>query len=123
MQHESQHEAGEDDEVPETIQERTQRTPDRYGPLRINHHERNHIMGIKIDTDYTGNPDHYVREHIANDAEKLVDISRLLTRPATTITVYNLRSEEHTSELQSRGHLVCRLLLEKKNKTARSLLV
>src|SRR2546422_7998412 len=27
------------------------------------------------------------------------------------------RSEEHTSELQSRLHLVCRLLLEKKNKT------
>src|SRR5690625_5644268 len=27
------------------------------------------------------------------------------------------RSEEHTSELQSRGHLVCRLLLEKKNDT------
>src|SRR5690625_5411738 len=26
-----------------------------------------------------------------------------------------LRSEEHTSELQSRGHLVCRLLLEKRN--------
>src|SRR3989442_5639325 len=26
-----------------------------------------------------------------------------------------LRSEEHTSELQSRPHLVCRLLLEKKN--------
>src|SRR5437870_7358971 len=29
-----------------------------------------------------------------------------------------LRSEEHTSELQSRGHLVCRLLLEKKKYTA-----
>src|SRR5690625_5353040 len=29
------------------------------------------------------------------------------------------RSEEHTSELQSRGHLVCRLLLEKKNHTVR----
>src|SRR5437870_10046696 len=28
-----------------------------------------------------------------------------------------VRSEEHTSELQSRGHLVCRLLLEKKNKS------
>src|SRR5207253_10574099 len=28
-----------------------------------------------------------------------------------------LRSEEHTSELQSRGHLVCRLLLEKKKKS------
>src|SRR5687768_17688385 len=29
---------------------------------------------------------------------------------------YEERSEEHTSELQSRLHLVCRLLLEKKNK-------
>src|SRR5437870_7983456 len=29
-------------------------------------------------------------------------------------TIGSLRSEEHTSELQSRGHLVCRLLLEKK---------
>src|SRR5690625_872250 len=27
---------------------------------------------------------------------------------------FGVRSEEHTSELQSRGHLVCRLLLEKK---------
>src|SRR5207253_10574297 len=27
-----------------------------------------------------------------------------------------MRSEEHTSELQSRGHLVCRLLLEKKKR-------
>src|SRR2546422_7131528 len=30
------------------------------------------------------------------------------------------RSEEHTSELQSRLHLVCRLLLEKKKQVARS---
>src|SRR3989442_10509534 len=30
-----------------------------------------------------------------------------------------LRSEEHTSELQSRPHLVCRLLLEKKKKKTR----
>src|SRR2546422_7994120 len=29
----------------------------------------------------------------------------------------DVRSEEHTSELQSRLHLVCRLLLEKKTKT------
>src|SRR5690606_39783184 len=29
-----------------------------------------------------------------------------------------MRSEEHTSELQSRENLVCRLLLEKKNNTA-----
>src|SRR2546422_8520998 len=32
--------------------------------------------------------------------------------------VENLRSEEHTSELQSRLHLVCRLLLEKKKNTS-----
>src|SRR5690625_4482200 len=31
-----------------------------------------------------------------------------------------VRSEEHTSELQSRGHLVCRLLLEKKKKKKRN---
>src|SRR5690625_5438455 len=31
-----------------------------------------------------------------------------------------LRSEEHTSELQSRGHLVCRLLLEKKKQKGTS---
>src|SRR2546428_4964952 len=31
------------------------------------------------------------------------------------------RSEEHTSELQSRSDLVCRLLLEKKNKSPRQL--
>src|SRR2546427_8877356 len=35
-----------------------------------------------------------------------------LARPAE-----GLRSEEHTSELQSQSNLVCRLLLEKKNKT------
>src|SRR2546422_6761151 len=33
-----------------------------------------------------------------------------------------LRSEEHTSELQSRLHLVCRLLLEKKKRTRRKCL-
>src|SRR5215813_11837156 len=32
------------------------------------------------------------------------------------LLVHEARSEEHTSELQSRPHLVCRLLLEKKNK-------
>src|SRR5690625_5669739 len=34
-----------------------------------------------------------------------------LLKPKWLMTI---RSEEHTSELQSRGHLVCRLLLEKK---------
>src|SRR5439155_4944542 len=33
------------------------------------------------------------------------------------------RSEEHTSELQSRGHLVCRLLLEKKKKKKKKIII
>src|SRR2546422_3228401 len=40
-----------------------------------------------------------------------------LARAASTAgSTTSPRSEEHTSELQSRLHLVCRLLLEKKNK-------
>src|SRR5690625_6989118 len=36
---------------------------------------------------------------------------------ARRVRKYIMRSEEHTSELQSRGHLVCRLLLEKKKES------
>src|SRR5690625_5724894 len=39
----------------------------------------------------------------------------------TILLAFNSRSEEHTSELQSRGHLVCRLLLEKKNQPPNAL--
>src|SRR3712207_9333415 len=35
--------------------------------------------------------------------------------PQTPAATWSARSEEHTSELQSRQYLVCRLLLEKKN--------
>src|SRR5690625_6383190 len=44
--------------------------------------------------------------------QHLVAVARL--HPGTQILDADERSEEHTSELQSRGHLVCRLLLEKK---------
>src|SRR2546422_2078269 len=54
-------------------------------------------------------------------------ISRVVFQPAPVLEHQHsgsgeppddrLRSEEHTSELQSRLHLVCRLLLEKKKKT------
>src|SRR5690625_6632022 len=40
--------------------------------------------------------------------------SRYGIRSIPTIGLFKDRSEEHTSELQSRGHLVCRLLLDKK---------
>src|SRR5690625_5422955 len=35
----------------------------------------------------------------------------------SVLLAHDFRSEEHTSELQSRGHLVCRLLLEKNKLT------
>src|SRR5207253_10256057 len=38
-----------------------------------------------------------------------------MQNPERLVLDFAGRSEEHTSELQSRGHLVCRLLLEKKN--------
>src|SRR5438552_14122516 len=40
-----------------------------------------------------------------------------LAKAFAFLAVGNIRSEEHTSELQSPDHLVCRLLLEKKKKT------
>src|SRR5437870_13854075 len=52
----------------------------------------------------------------------MTDDRARLSRTAFTSSVgmsfqwFLMRSEEHTSELQSRGHLVCRLLLEKKKK-------
>src|SRR5690625_7109698 len=42
-----------------------------------------------------------------------------LVQGGDTTRIENIeRSEEHTSELQSRGHLVCRLLLEKKKRNS-----
>src|SRR6266700_5987059 len=49
-----------------------------------------------------------------------IDLNRQYLQPRAAETVAHigwLRSEEHTSELQSRENLVCRLLLEKKKKT------
>ena len=47
-----------------------------------------------------------------------VTLHPILTIPADIKVVFiDSRSEEHTSELQSRPHLVCRLLLEKKKAT------
>src|SRR5690625_2588878 len=45
---------------------------------------------------------------------QLVNACQQFTLPLYPFRFGKVRSEEHTSELQSRGHLVCRLLLEKK---------
>src|SRR5207253_6563290 len=49
--------------------------------------------------------------------EQRRDVLRLVSSATRPDDETRQRSEEHTSELQSRGHLVCRLLLEKKKKT------
>src|SRR5690625_6418382 len=59
-------------------------------------------------------PVHVAAEIKDFDAGKY--ISKRDLRKMDLFTQY-ARSEEHTSELQSRGHLVCRLLLEKKKNT------
>src|SRR5690554_7481327 len=46
-----------------------------------------------------------------------------LIHPFDFVNLGGPRSEEHTSELQSRPHLVCRLLLEKKNKFVRDVVI
>src|SRR5690554_5062963 len=51
------------------------------------------------------------------DGTRLPDKLRLAWYGQEGRSLPDHRSEEHTSELQSRPHLVCRLLLEKKKKT------
>src|SRR3712207_7340196 len=52
----------------------------------------------------------HVRQGFRLTAENAADVAEICVR----------RSEEHTSELQSRQYLVCRLLLEKKKKERRN---
>src|SRR5437660_12750262 len=56
------------------------------------------------------------RSDIAADLDGV--LARARTAGVTQLVTVgtDVRSEEHTSELQSRGHLVCRLLLEKKKR-------
>src|SRR5687767_15291748 len=49
-----------------------------------------------------------------NNPGKLFNINFWIVSENQRINAYRLRSEEHTSELQSLAYLVCRLLLEKK---------
>src|SRR3712207_8016918 len=51
---------------------------------------------------------------VATRGRQLLDRGKL--RPARSSQPLAARSEEHTSELQSRQYLVCRLLLEKKKR-------
>src|SRR5438445_5769634 len=60
-----------------------------------------------------------------NGNGRLVFIKVSIFPPPSSVkrTLAGIRSEEHTSELQSRQYLVCRLLLEKKKKRSLRVLV
>src|SRR5262245_65021535 len=59
--------------------------------------------------------DRHVR--VARQVQQRIEQHRAVTgREDEAVAVRPIRSEEHTSELQSLRHLVCRLLLEKKKK-------
>src|SRR3712207_7041083 len=51
----------------------------------------------------------------APSSSRMFEEMRLAMKVSTSGSWTSIRSEEHTSELQSRQYLVCRLLLEKKN--------
>src|SRR5690554_590710 len=55
-----------------------------------------------------------IRKGIAENPDLSVEEATKLYDEEVAISKQLMRSEEHTSELQSRPHLVCRLLLEKK---------
>src|SRR5690625_6044890 len=63
------------------------------------------------------NNEGYIEIDLSNSLEgnKIIDRIHYLNIYSQEVEL-PIRSEEHTSELQSRGHLVCRLLLEKKKK-------
>src|SRR5438552_12974324 len=73
---------------------------------------------------FRSRPDHRpLRRREAQDRQEREDAVLRHLRPAVAAARHlaRLRSEEHTSELQSPDHLVCRLLLEKKKIIPRSL--
>src|SRR5690554_3035466 len=79
-----------------------------YINFRMLHYGKIYYFYYKI-FDSMGNvaADGYIKHKFHDDTDDYNDI---------TMFDPNWRSEEHTSELQSRPHLVCRLLLEKKKK-------
>src|SRR5690625_4744164 len=71
------------------------------------------------------NPDGRVARHFEDSLQAMILLLNLFRKFHSSRKIQFqqnhiiLRSEEHTSELQSRGHLVCRLLLEKNKKKKR----
>src|SRR5690625_6484403 len=65
-----------------------------------------------IEMDLPDDSTYYIGEMPVSDYDSVA--SSFSDYSDAAVVYIGRRSEEHTSELQSRGHLVCRLLLEKK---------
>src|SRR5690625_5571284 len=87
----------------------TEQKQDQVGKTKDNT-EESAELSTEVPEDMTKVTQAYnlIQEHYVED----VDEKELLEG-----AIQGMRSEEHTSELQSRGHLVCRLRLEKKKRT------
>src|SRR2546427_12896216 len=106
--------ASEVDERPEIVQ-----TP----PLHYPEGGRQGVVVVRAVIDTAGNPEPATALVVQGSDSVLAAAARTLVRNtlfrAARVrgqVVRTLRSEEHTSELQSQSNLVCRLLLEKKKK-------
>src|SRR3712207_7927537 len=75
------------------------------------------LAQLVVEARHAGRSDPARRLHdaVVDDSPDRLTVDRVVDRPAQRDVVEGFgRSEEHTSELQSRQYLVCRLLLEKK---------
>src|SRR5690625_6549773 len=85
----------------------SRQTEDICEELRADGHEETFRKktGLLIDPYFSGTKVKWILDNVDGAKEK-AEKGELLTN------IFRLRSEEHTSELQSRGQIVCRLLLE-----------
>src|SRR5258708_26400701 len=100
---------------------------DTHGRARLRHHKRmGAVGGMK---DQGSRRPHAIKRHAIHFVGRIPLVASRIPRSDHVVvphsvdhlmecgtTTWSDRSEEHTSELQSPDHLVCRLLLEKKNK-------
>src|SRR5690606_41537547 len=87
----------------------------RYGgPRALHSFPTRRSSDLLLDHEYT---QHGLRWSLLKGKERSRVAALRAAAEALGLTVHLGRSEEHTSELQSRENLVCRLLLEKKKQT------
>src|SRR5687768_17737041 len=85
---------------------------DRFEVLAPNAAPREPLSDLQIGGTLDSPIDSPPLEELLTPGETVLIVASDATRATASAQVINLRSEEHTSELQSRLHLVCRLLLE-----------